>query len=1244
MIETLIPFAASTLGSYFAKKGMDTLIASFETKLEDALYKVILETVEDYEQRYAIPDQDKKFPFYQSQRIITELLSFSAMHSDEYDLNEVLLTFQNEPNVIPPSIQDIERFHAIFISKVNEHPDLKKLEIKAKSQDEIYRISKKIDTLKNELESLIMSVNADVELQWKDRIQAYITTLQAFKPTTALQLLDALSNSFSTGTKQPSPALLAEIESQRGLCYRLLLNRDEAYKAQIKAYKKHESNTIYKQRAAIAYFRIGETDKAMELANSLLQDDEFDPHAWAVKALSADSIQLLDVLDQIPSFLKKDAIFQNLVYSILSFNGKNDHLAVLHDKGIVPSFKDYKEKPVNVQTYFEHNFWITVATNEYLRQHFFSFTNAKEPQMELVVFLNKLISRYLIALDGSELNKDQHDIHFMYAYTNYVISGEGKYALEMKDILSKLNNPNFAFKLMCVTALQITGNEQVAIDTIDGFKDKEPELILLKAFCNRRLGKMDEHAATIKDLTSSVLTVNDQIILGYVNSLLDLKVDNHLQGFTGSDFLSNKTFSNPLYHELTKEISELLIDGNSPEGVERLKILCSKFDDPRLKSMTVSALHLAGENEAAIELFRTFIDLEHESRDLYFYIHSLHSLGNSHDELLALFEKWRINFSFIPNFFRAEVQAQRQLLNAKKCIEICEFYKEHEPLDEFMTMHYIWALHNEGSKESIDKIKANVHMFLDFEYSDHGNIRTVGNILIAHKLFHDGIELYYRYAVNEANKNLRMAYFIALSETAVGEKELWPAQEYDVVTEGCFVKYTINNQVKFVELNAENLKNPFNQKFIGCRIHGGYTVTRPMSKEEDLITISRIMNKYLYLHDQILEEVHNNPYSGIPMESITFESFDMDSIHDKLQQMMGESGSQEKRAQENELAKYYNFESTFNEVIHTVYRGDYLAGYFDLAKNREGINCLPMINFSESGDAEYLIDYTSLAIFYQFYLQQSTSFPVKFIISKYIVEDIKRKLAEQEKLTQPEITISVTNEAVVPNLRPENARENNIQYLKGLLEWVDQNCIQEVTSRVLDVTNNMNVVGKEKAFIDYLLNTSLLLEESDKRILVTDDIFYLKVGIHIKKIVSSEFFAKSNLDKDSPAFQEFVKNQYRGYTFTLEQLNTEFHKKATGEFNHYHFCIENISILINPSNLLPAVQHVVWLSEHTDLGEEQLATEITAIFVNLFKGLSEPGLIEKAKQLIAIQFHGYRKNAELVKESLRKAFQVIGLQ
>lgn len=1239
MLETIIPFAVSTLGSYFAKKGMDTLIASFEIKLEDALYKVILETVEDYEQKYAIQYQGKKFPFYKSQRIVTELLSFSVMHSEEYDLNEVLLSFQNEPNVIPPTIEDIERFHAIFISKINEHLDLKKLEIKAKSQDEIYRISKKIDTLKNELESLVLSVNADVELQWQDRIQAYISTLQAFKPKTALQLLDALSNSFATGVKQPSPAFLAEIESQRGLCYRLLLNRDEAYKAQIKAYQKHESSTIYKQQAAIAYFRIGETAKALSLADTLLQDDEFNPHAWAVRVLTADLDKLPELLEATPIFVRKDVIFQNQVYSIFSLNKKNDHLKVLHDKGIVPSFKDYKEKPMSMQTYFEHHFWITVVTNEYFNQHFFSFTHAEEAQIELIVFLNRLLNNYLSALSGSELNKDQHDIHFMYAYTNYVLSGDAKYALEMKEILSNIENPNFAFKMTCAIALQLTGNAHVAVSMIDGFKLKEPELILLKAFCNRKLGKIEEHASTIKELLSSVAHVNDQTILGYVNNLLDLKVDGRLHDFTVADFIKNKTFSDPIYHELTKEISEILIDGSTPEHVERLKIIHSKLNDHRLMSLIASALHLASEDEAAIELFKTFIDLEHESRDLYYYIHSLHATGKNHDELLTILEKWRINFSFYPNFLRVETQAQKELLNAKKCIEICEYYKKQEPLDEFMMVHYIWALHHEGNEESLKKIEENAPLFSDFEYSDHGNISTVANVLIAQKHLHYGIELYYRYAANESNKNLRMAYFIALSETAVGEKELWPAQEYEVVTEGCFVKYTINNQVKFVELNAENLKNPFNQNFIGCGIHGGFTVTRPMSKEEDLVTISRIMNKYLYLHDQILEEVHTNPYSGIPMESITFESFDKDSFSNKLQQMMGETGSQEKLAHENELAKYYNFESTFNEVIHTIYRGDYLAGYFDLARYRAGINSLPLINFSLTEGAEYLIDYTSLTILYQLHLEHVISFPAKFIISIYIVEDIKKRLSEQEKVSQPELTISVTSEEVVPNLRSENTRENNIQYLNGLLTWINQHCLTVVSTKVLDFTRKSEVNGKEKSFMNYLLNTSLLLEENEKRILITDDIFYLKVGINIKKVVSSEFFAKSILDKNSPALNEFIKNQYRGYTFTLEQLNSEFNKKVTGVVNYHNFCVENISIQINPSNLLPAVQHVDWLLEHTDLEKVQLATEITAIFVSLFKGLSEPILIDKAKQLISIQFNSHNKNAELVSESLKKAFQ-----
>jgi len=51
----------------------------------------------------------------------------------------------------------------------------------------------------------------DIEPQWKDRLDTYTTTLQQFKPQTALSLLDALEKSFTTSKQKPSNELYSLI-------------------------------------------------------------------------------------------------------------------------------------------------------------------------------------------------------------------------------------------------------------------------------------------------------------------------------------------------------------------------------------------------------------------------------------------------------------------------------------------------------------------------------------------------------------------------------------------------------------------------------------------------------------------------------------------------------------------------------------------------------------------------------------------------------------------------------------------------------------------------------------------------------------------------------------------------------------------------------------------------------------------------------------------------------------------------
>lgn len=106
-----------------------------------ALEKVILETIEEYEQKYPQKSAgDGTFPFYQSQ-VVLDVLS---RHIFFRDANLSLLSRELDlnPKIIPPTTEQIEQLSSLFISHLNKNDDLEKMHVDENFKAEIFEISK----------------------------------------------------------------------------------------------------------------------------------------------------------------------------------------------------------------------------------------------------------------------------------------------------------------------------------------------------------------------------------------------------------------------------------------------------------------------------------------------------------------------------------------------------------------------------------------------------------------------------------------------------------------------------------------------------------------------------------------------------------------------------------------------------------------------------------------------------------------------------------------------------------------------------------------------------------------------------------------------------------------------------------------------------------------------------------------------------------------------------------------------
>lgn len=157
------PITLSIVTTYVAKRFLDQFIKNQgynrleklffpKKKYANRLRQLILQVQEEYQAKYPIPSDSKKFPFYQSKVLYEHLNNHIVFKSEELDL--LMKQFEKEPNVIRPSKQQLNDYYDLFINKVNSDNQLKKLYIEESYTTEIFNISKRISSIEEKIDSL----------------------------------------------------------------------------------------------------------------------------------------------------------------------------------------------------------------------------------------------------------------------------------------------------------------------------------------------------------------------------------------------------------------------------------------------------------------------------------------------------------------------------------------------------------------------------------------------------------------------------------------------------------------------------------------------------------------------------------------------------------------------------------------------------------------------------------------------------------------------------------------------------------------------------------------------------------------------------------------------------------------------------------------------------------------------------------------------------------------------------------
>ncbi|KQX00869.1 AVAST type 2 anti-phage system protein Avs2 [Flavobacterium sp. Root420] len=129
-------------------------------KYKNQLIEIILETIAEFRQHYLEREDHSKFYFFQSQIIFEELNKYVLFAKQTINYDDLLHRFQENPNIIVPSSEELEFFYERFTSKIKEDKKLKSLFFDENYKPKIFEIVEKLNDIEVKVDDIREKVTA----------------------------------------------------------------------------------------------------------------------------------------------------------------------------------------------------------------------------------------------------------------------------------------------------------------------------------------------------------------------------------------------------------------------------------------------------------------------------------------------------------------------------------------------------------------------------------------------------------------------------------------------------------------------------------------------------------------------------------------------------------------------------------------------------------------------------------------------------------------------------------------------------------------------------------------------------------------------------------------------------------------------------------------------------------------------------------------------------------------------------
>lgn len=1223
---------SGTIG-YFVKKGWDKILS--EEDYQDELNHIISRTIEEYAKIRPVVGTHDSFPFYQSQAILNELVKLGISDQNVDSEKRIKEELAKNDHIIPPKQGDLRLFLDLFYANCTKNEKIRQLHIEAFYKEEVFIISQKIDQLQNSVDKITTLISEGLKAEWKRQLEVYKEEIAHCKPRTALDLLDKLEDAIKESEAELPPKVMAILHRLKALCYEMM--RDKAYVNEYhECFLLDSTNIQYMEHEAIRLFYHGDISGARKLAMNIKEHDEDNPVASFVCCYDDDREVFCNQLRALPPYIANSSMLLSCVFQYIASRktiNSNEPLIGFMKDNYHPRI-DVEGAPSLLMDNHRRIEYVQFVFLTITQGFFFDKRIEATPIIEEIAALSSVLADQM---KGTEMEKLFPETYFFSAFTKYVCGGDKAFLLEAAKYCDK-NKENYC--MMLAVSLQYEGYLKEALDVVERCASDQTHF--LKMYIYNKMGERVKAFTEYGLYMKSLSRVDNITFMRIFNGLISKVVyPNESEAIDLVD-LSLKSYEDEKHRQIVIDLQKCVASPNE-ENYKKLYEDVADEDSVIRAGVAYLAL-LSGHYQLAVSIYEGVVKRGVYDGNMFYYMQALH-LSKTHNALLLeLLKEWRLNADHQEiRLLDIELQLRTILREWEEALDVIRLLIGMVRMTEYLISTYLIILLKNKKLDEIAELKDIVP---SISFTTDAYIHNTASALFEAGFLSDAMNFLLPYAQNKEKPDLRMLY-LTLSN-ATNEKET-VLKQYDEVKEGVYVFYILNGieQDDPLFMKSDSDSRIINS-LLGHKSGEKVLVKKEFGNAYDTVEIKEIVNDHYALLKGIYAEMKNPVASNLPTTMFQLpESGGVEAINDFLVKTFAGQEEERRKAVRDIHERYEAGEIPFGMVPVLLYEGDFIRGYYILCSKEHGILLNPTCRqevISEDPSVEYVLDYSSLMLFYELSRTDGLTFKHQFVVSKVVEEIAERQIEKLEKSQNEVMSMNITLEGVEPIIHSKESKQWALGLFRGLLEWIYKNCKIETAEGRLDVLREHDISEElsEGYSMDYVADYMKLVEDKN-RILISDDKLLQQMYLPRQRGISTHTYLKHYFD-ESMISRKMLTMHYIGVPVDSDFVYDEFMKKQGGKDNVYDQALKGWSYLesLNTNFVMVELSRLVKKIYLAPVVTTDMHREVQKAFSTVLQGEYNIKTFFILQKSLSSEFELLGNKLTMVIKDLLSALEILG--